>query len=71
MRGQNIIAITKEQKVVLIQQYRHGVQDVLWEIPGGVVEEGENLLDGVKRELLGETGYTASEFIQIGKIYLC
>lgn len=65
----NVFAVTKNQEVVLIKQYRHGVQDVLWEIPGGVVEDGEEPLIGVKRELLEETGYTASEFIQVGKIY--
>lgn len=65
----NILALTKNQEAVLIQQYRHGVQKVLWEIPGGVVEDGEDPLEGVKRELLEETGYVASEFVQVGKIY--
>jgi len=65
----NILALTKDHEAVLIKQYRHGVQDVLWEIPGGVVEEDEIPLEGVKRELLEETGYTASEFIQVGMVY--
>ena len=65
----NILAITKNQEAVLIKQYRHGVREILWEIPGGVVEEDEEPLDGVRRELLEETGYTAAKFIQIGKIY--
>ena len=65
----NVLAFTKNQELVLIKQYRHGVQDVLWEIPGGVVEDDEDPLGGAKRELLEETGYTASEFIQVGKIY--
>jgi len=65
----NVIALTKNNEVVLIKQYRHGVREVLWEIPGGVVEDGEDPLDGVKRELLEETGYTAAEFIQVGALY--
>jgi 8-oxo-dGTP pyrophosphatase MutT (NUDIX family) len=65
----NIVALTKNNEVVLIKQYRHGVQEVLWEIPGGVVEDEEDPLEGVKRELLEETGYTASEFIQVAKLY--
>lgn len=65
----NILAITKNQEAVLIKQYRHGVQEILWEIPGGVVEEGEDPLDGVQRELLEETGYTAAQFIQVGTVY--
>ena len=65
----NILALTKEHEVVLIKQYRHGVQKVLWEIPGGVVEDGEDPLEGVRRELLEETGYSAAEFIQVGALY--
>src|SRR5258705_10930315 len=65
----NILALTKDHEAVLVKQYRHGVQEVLWEIPGGVVEDGEDPLEGVKRELLEETGYTASEFIQVGALY--
>ena len=65
----NVIALTKNNEVVLIKQYRHGVQEVLWEIPGGVVEDGEDPLEGVKRELLEETGYAAAEFIQVGALY--
>jgi len=65
----NVIALTRNNEVVLIKRYRHGVKEVLWEIPGGVVNDGEDPLDGVKRELLEETGYTASEFIQTGALY--
>jgi 8-oxo-dGTP pyrophosphatase MutT (NUDIX family) len=65
----NVIALTPKKEVVLIKQYRHGVRDVLWEIPGGVVEDGEDPMEGVKRELLEETGYTAKEFIQVAKLY--
>ena len=65
----NVLAVTKDREAVLIKQYRHGVQDVLWEIPGGVVEDDENPLEGVKRELLEETGYTTSNIVQVGKFY--
>ena len=65
----NVLALTKNNQVVLVRQYRHGVEDVLWEFPGGVVEDGENPLEGAKRELLEETGYIASTWFEIGKIY--
>src|SRR5512147_1432052 len=65
----NVVALTEKNEVVLIKQYRHGVQEVLWEIPGGVVEDEEDPLVGVKRELIEETGYTAREFIQVAKLY--
>lgn len=64
-----VLALTKKQEVVLIRQYRHGAQDIFWELPGGVVDEGENPLDGAQRELLEETGYTASNMIEVGKFY--
>ncbi|MBN1451223.1 MAG: NUDIX hydrolase [Anaerolineales bacterium] len=64
-----VFALTKDQEVVLIRQYRHGVQQVLWEFPGGVVDDGEETLEAAKRELLEETGYISDRFIEIGKIF--
>jgi ADP-ribose pyrophosphatase len=65
----SVMAITRDQQVVLIKQYRHGAQDIVWEFPGGVVDDDENPLDGGRRELLEETGYTASSLIEVGKFY--
>ena len=65
----NVLAITKDQQVVLVRQYRHGVEKVLLELPGGVVEDGEDPMDGVKRELMEETGYSSSNVIEVGRIY--
>lgn len=65
----NVLALTKNGQVVLIRQYRHGICDVLWELPGGVVEDGEDPVEGARRELLEETGYAASSLIEVGRIY--
>jgi ADP-ribose pyrophosphatase len=62
----NIIPITRENEVVLIKQYRHGVSDIVLEIPGGIVEEGDTPLDAAVRELKEETGYSPSEMVLLG-----
>ena len=53
----NVIAITKEGKMVMERQYRHGAGLTAYELPCGVVEKGESPLEAAKRELMEETGY--------------
>lgn len=65
----NVVALTRNHEVVLVRQYRHGVCEVLSEFPGGVIEDGEDPVNGAKRELLEETGYQALNLIPIGKLY--
>ncbi|MBL7975174.1 MAG: NUDIX hydrolase [Candidatus Kapabacteria bacterium] len=57
----NIIPLTSDNRVVMIKQYRHGVDDVTLEIPGGLVEVGEEACDAGMRECLEETGFGAME----------
>jgi 8-oxo-dGTP pyrophosphatase MutT (NUDIX family) len=65
----SVLALTKNQEVVLVKQFRHAAQAVVWEFPGGVVDDGETPLEGARRELAEETGYTASKLIEVGKFY--
>ena len=57
-----IFALTPEQQVVLVRQYRYGIDDVIIELPAGSIDRGEDPLDCAKRELAEETGYTATRW---------
>ena len=63
----NIIAITKENNIVMVKQHRFGTSKTELEIPGGIIEEGEEPMEAAKRELLEETGYHSNEFEYLGK----
>jgi ADP-ribose pyrophosphatase len=63
----NVVPLTRGGEVVLIEQYRHGTQEVSLEIPGGMVDPGESPADAAARELLEETGYGAREVVFLGK----
>ena len=52
-----IVALTKDQKVILVRQFRPGPQEILLEIPGGGIDGKETLEEAGARELLEETGY--------------
>jgi ADP-ribose pyrophosphatase len=65
----NIIPVTRDKNAVLIRQYRHGVRDIVLEIPGGIVEEGDAPLDAAVRELKEETGYSPSEIVYLGMVH--
>lgn len=58
----NILAITEDGKYVMVEQYRHGLEEVFTELCAGVVEEGEDTEAAARRELEEETGYTGGEW---------
>ncbi len=51
------VALTQDRQVILVKQFRPGPKSVLFELPGGGLEKGENLEVAMARELLEETGY--------------
>jgi len=65
----NVIAITDDEQVVLIEQYRHGVQEVCLEIPGGIIDPGEDPEQGAIRELAEETGYVPKKVESLGFVH--
>ena len=64
-----IVAITSENKVVLVKQYRKAIEKELWEIPAGKIEIGESPKECAIRELKEETGYSAENMKLIHKFY--
>lgn len=66
----NVIAITPDQQLVMVEQYRHGSNTVELEIPGGMMDPGETdpVMTGV-RELREETGYEGDQARLLGRVH--
>jgi len=62
----NVLAITADDRAVLVEQYRHGCDRVTLELPGGCVDSGEDPLEAARRELEEETGYSSDDWVPLG-----
>lgn len=57
----NIIPITSDNEVIMVEQYRHGIDEVTLEIPGGLIDKSEQPIDAGMRECIEETGFASEE----------
>lgn len=62
------MALTENNEVVMVKQYRHPIVEVLLELPGGFTDPGEEAQQSITRELLEETGYSFSQYQYLGKV---
>lgn len=62
-----VVPLTDDGRLVLVEQYRHGIGRTCLEPPGGVRDPGEAPLDAARRELLEETGYAADAWELLGR----
>ncbi|UOQ46676.1 NUDIX hydrolase [Gracilibacillus caseinilyticus] len=67
--GVCILAITEDDHVLMLKQYRHPLQSIELEFPAGMIEEEEDSLLAAKRELLEETGYQTNHWIALDYFY--
>ena len=58
----NVIALTKDGQMVLVDQYRHALGETHYELVAGVIDAGETPLEAAKRELSEETGFEGGEW---------
>lgn len=65
-----VVALTEEDRLVLVRQYRHGLREVTLELPGGLIDEGMSPEESGRAELRQETGYGGGVWTPLGRLAL-
>jgi len=64
----NMVIVTEEEKIVMVRQYRYPVDQITFELAGGIIEKGEDPQMAALREMQEETGYTSNEVEYLFKV---
>lgn len=65
----NVLAVTPDLQLVLVNQFRFGIDGLSLEIPGGIIDQDESPLDAGLRELREETGFVGGRARVLGSIH--
>ena len=65
----NVIALTSDRQLVLVRQFRYGINEFSLEIPGGVIDPGEDCIAAGIRELREETGFVGGQARLLGSVH--
>ena len=65
----NVIPLADDGHVLMVRQYRFGIEDFTLEIPGGMCDPGESPLTAARRELIEETGHDARRWSSLGWVH--
>ena len=63
-----VAALTPERRIVLVRQYKHGIGQIVLELPAGMIDAGESPDETAPRELTEETGFSAGRLIALGEL---
>ncbi|MBN1638038.1 MAG: NUDIX hydrolase [Ignavibacteriales bacterium] len=67
--GAVVVGVTKENKIILVKQFRYPLNKIIYELPAGKLDKNEDPVECATRELIEETGYTAGKIENLGYIY--
>lgn len=65
----NVVAVTPDERIVLVRQFRYGIDEFSLEVPGGVMEAGEDPVTAGLRELREETGFSGQTARLLGSVH--